>query len=122
MLIAAEGHVIEGFLTGGNRHDIAVAEELTAEIIGCYVLEDRGYYSNKNRNNLVASNNIVVIPGRKNRKVEITYDEEKYRLRGFIERFFGKLKENRSLAMRFEKDDRSFLPFICLACIKIYLC
>ena len=34
-------HIIEGFLTAGNRNDIAVAEELTADIVGCYVIQDR---------------------------------------------------------------------------------
>ena len=114
--------MIDGFLTGGNRHDIAVAEELTSEIVGCYVLQDRAYDSNKNRSHLEACNNIAVIPGRKNRKTAIIYDEEKYKIRGTIERFFGKLKENRRLAMSFEKDDRSFLTFIALASTKIHLC
>ncbi len=47
---------------------------------------------------MMAQNNIPVIPGRKNRKIEIVYDQEKYKLRGAIERFFVKLKENRRLA------------------------
>jgi hypothetical protein len=45
-----------------------------------------------------SQNNIPVIPGRKNRKIEIIYDQEKYKLRRAIEKFFGKLKENRRLA------------------------
>lgn len=120
--MTAEGHVIEGFLTGGNRHDISVAEELTAEIVGCYVLQDRGYDSNKNRQSIESNGNIAVIPGRKNRKIRIIYDKEKYKLRSTIERFFGKLKENRRLALRYEKDDLSFLSFIACAAIKPYLC
>ncbi|UCM86358.1 MAG: transposase [Rickettsia endosymbiont of Culicoides impunctatus] len=47
---------------------------------------------------------------------------EKYKLRGAIERFFGKIKENRRLAVRYEKDDLSFLSFIALAAIKLHLC
>ncbi|WP_375334161.1 MULTISPECIES: transposase [unclassified Candidatus Tisiphia] len=63
-------------------------------MVGCDVIQDRGYDSNKNRPNLESQNNITVIPGRKNRKTEIVYDREKYKLRGAIERFFGKIKEN----------------------------
>jgi transposase len=122
LVMTIAGHIIEGFLTGGNRNDIAVAEELTTEIVGCYVIQDRGYDSNKNRQNLESQNNIAVIPGRKNRKIEIVYDKEKYKLRGAIERFFGKIKENRRLAMRYEKDDCSFLSFIAFAAIKLHLC
>jgi hypothetical protein len=113
--------VVEGFLSGGNRNDIAVAEELTAEVYGCYVVEDRGYDSNKNRINLEFQGNIPVIPGRRNRKVAIEYDKEKYKCRGFIERIFGKLKENRRLALRYE-NDLHFLSFIACAFIKITLC
>ena len=59
---------MEGFLTGGNTPDSAVAHELTNNIVGCFIVEDKGYDSNKNRQNLIANNNIPVIPSRKNRK------------------------------------------------------
>ncbi len=52
-----------------------------------------GYDSNAHREFLRSQNNIPVIPGRKNRKVKIEYDKSIYKLRGGIERFFGKLKE-----------------------------
>ncbi|MDR1167721.1 MAG: transposase, partial [Heliobacteriaceae bacterium] len=64
-------------------------------------------------------NNIPVIPGRANRKVEIQYDKELYKKRNFIERIFGKLKENRRLALRFDKSDIHFLSFIAIALIKL---
>jgi len=35
--------VVEGLLTGGNVADITVADDLTADLVGCYVVEDRGY-------------------------------------------------------------------------------
>ncbi|UCM86297.1 MAG: transposase [Rickettsia endosymbiont of Culicoides impunctatus] len=101
---------------------MAVVEELTADIVGCDVIQDRGYDSNKNRQNLESQNNITVIPGRKNRKTKIVYDREKYKLRGAIGIFFGKIKENQRLAVRYEKDDLSFLSFIALAAIKLHLC
>lgn len=104
--------MVEGFLSGGNRNDIVVAEELTAGVYGCYVVEDRGYDSNKNRIVLESQANIPVIPRRRNRKIEIEYDKEKYKHRDLIERIFGKLKENRRLALRYEKNDLHFLSFI----------
>lgn len=122
MLITACGQVIDGFLTGGNRHDIAVCETLTEDIFGCHVLEDRGYDSNKNRAILESQNNVAVIPGRKNRKVPIVYDEELYKERGAVERIFGKIKENRRLAVRYEKSDLHFLSIIAFAFIKLNLC
>ena len=114
--------MVEGQLTGGNVADISMADTLTADIVGCYVVEDLGYDSDEHRRQLCANNNVPVIPGRKNRKVEIVYDKVIYRWRRRIEMFFGKLKENRRLAIRYEKTDLAFLGFIALAAIKIYLC
>ena len=122
LVATADGHIIDGFLSGGNRHDIAVADELTEQIVGCYVLGDRGYDSDEYRINLESQNNIPVIPGRKNRKAEIECDKEKYKFRSLIERIFGKIKENRRLALRYEKNDLNFLSFIACAFIKMSLC
>jgi transposase len=113
--------VVEGFLTGGNVSDITVADELTAEVVGCYVVEDRGYDSKAHRNTLISNNNVPVIPGRKNRKEPIVYDKIIYKVRKRIELFFGKLKENRRLSVRYDKLDVTFLSFIACAAININL-
>ena len=116
------GQVINGFLGAGNAHDSTKAGELMQGVYGCYVLEDKGYDSDENRKNLEAQNNIPVILGRINRKIEIKYDKELYKKRNLIERIFGKIKENRRLAVRYEKSDLMFLAFITVAFIKINLC
>ena len=90
--------------------------------MGCYILADRGYDSDRYRTELESLGNTPVIPGRRNRKVEIKYDKAKYRMHGAVERFFGRIKENRRLAVRYEKDDLCFLSFIACAAIKMYLC
>jgi len=86
------------------------------------MLYNKGYDSNSHRANLVENHNISVIPGRSNRLVPIVYDKEKFRLRSKIENFFAMLKENRRLALRFEKSDLCFLRFIAIAAIKYHLC
>ncbi len=121
LAITAEGHVVEGFLSGGNDHDVSVANALFEDVFECYILEDRGYDSDAHRDFLRSQNNIPVIPGRKNRKVKIIYDKVLYRLRKDIEIFFGKLKENKRIAMRYDKADSTFMAFIALAMIKINL-
>ena len=55
------------------------ANELTADVYGCYVIEDKGYDSNSHRLYLQSNNNIPVIPGRKNRIKTIEYDKEKFK-------------------------------------------
>jgi transposase len=73
------------------------------------------------RRELEGNNNKPVIPERRNRKKEVEYDKEKYKKRGLVERVFGKLKENRRLAVRYEKPDINFLGFIVIAFLKILL-
>jgi transposase len=121
LAITADGHIVEAMLTGGNTSDITVANEMMNDVVGCHVVEDMGYDSDAHRDFLRSQNNVPVIPGRKNRKVKIIYDTAIYRLRGGIERYFGKLKENKRLAMRFDKEDGAFLSLIAVAAIKILL-
>jgi hypothetical protein len=122
LAITPDFQVIEGYLSGGNKADISCADELTARVSGCYILEDKGYDSNRHRQYLVSNNNIPVIPGRKNRLVAIEYDKDKFKIRRKIENFFAILKENRRLALRFEESELSFLGFVALASIKYNLC
>jgi transposase len=122
LAITTGGEVVEGFLSGGNVNDIQAAPELVEEVVGCAVLADRGYDSDEFRRKLEGNNNVPVIPGRKNRKEAIAYDKEKYQKRSFIERVFGKIKENRRLTVRYEKSDMNFLGFILIAFLKILLC
>ena len=121
LAITADGNLIERFLTTGNVCDITVANELTKNVVGCDVLEDMGYDSDEHRQCLRSNNNTPVISGRKNRKIPIIYDKSLYKLRRQIEIFFGKLKENKRLAMRYDKSDQSFFSFIALAAVKIFL-
>ena len=104
--ITAEDHVIEGFLTGSNVSDITKADELTAKVFGCYIGQDMGYDSEAHRRELEANNNIPVIPGRTNRKTPVVYDKAIYKLRRKIEMFFGKIKKNRRVTIRYEKTER----------------
>ena len=114
--------MVEGFLTCGETADVSAGPELTENIAGYPVIADRGYDSDKFRRGLEENNNTPVIPVRKNRKEEIEYDRERYKKRGLIERIFGKIKENRRWAIRYEKSDMNFLGFIIFAFIKIFLC
>jgi transposase len=106
--------------------DVTVAKLLYDNVFNCYVLADKGYDSDAHRTYLRSQNNVTVIPGRCNRKTEIIYDKAIYKLRKNIEIFFGlrrpsggKLKENKRLSMRYDKDDRTFMSMIAVATIKI---
>ena len=79
MAITPDFKIVEGFLSGGNRADISLANDLTADVSGCYIIEDKGYDSNNHRIYLTSNGNIPVIPGRKNRIEPIEYDKDKFK-------------------------------------------
>ncbi len=79
-----------------------------------YLLGDKGYDANHLRRLLRESGTTPVIPGRRNRKREIQYDEERYRGRHLIENAFCRLKDFRRVATRYDKLSENFLSGIAL--------
>ena len=63
----------------------------------------------------------VVIPPKKNRKVQRQYDEYLYRLRHLVENAFLMLKRWRGIATRYAKNTESFLAAVHIRCIAIWL-
>ena len=63
----------------------------------------------------------IVIPPKRNRKVQRSYDVELYKERNLIERFFRKLKQFRRFATRYEKSKPCFAALVALACTWIRL-
>ncbi|MEA9443939.1 hypothetical protein SK355_01030 [Candidatus Fukatsuia symbiotica] len=47
-------------------------------------------------------------------------DKEKYKTRNAIERFFGKIKEHKRLALCFDKLDITFFLYFAIACLKVF--
>ncbi|HAT2094896.1 TPA: transposase [Legionella pneumophila] len=47
------------------------------------------------------------------------WDKERYKTRSAIERFFGKIKENKRLTLRFDKLDITLFSFFALGCLKV---
>ena len=92
-----------------------------------YVVADKGYAGSNVKRIIKGHNAQPVIPPKgiyaldgSSVTIEDCYDTKLYRTRHVIERLFGRLKENKRLAMRFDKLDCNFLSFIALALIKLY--
>ena len=108
-------------LTPGQTADITQAESLLAELEPEAVLADKGYDSDA----LVATLNergiVLVIPSKANRKVPRKTDFALYRERNLVERFFGKIKQYRGIATRYDKLAETFLAGVLLVCVLIWL-
>lgn len=85
------------------------------------LLADKGYDSDAIREDAYTHGTNPVIPTKSNRKVQRPVDPLLYALRNRIERFFNKLKNARRVATRYDKTAESFLAFVQLASIRIWL-
>jgi len=63
----------------------------------------------------------AVIPAKSNRRVPIPHDREKHRWRNLVARLFSKLKNWRRVATRYDKTRESYLGFVALASIKLWI-
>lgn len=92
-----------------------------------FVVADKGYDTGAVRDFIKAQKATPVIPYKgvylppdSNLTPDDFLDTKLYRKRHIIERFFGRIKENKRIAMRFDKLDSTFLSFIALAIAKLY--
>jgi transposase len=85
------------------------------------LLADRGYDSDKVRETMEARNVVPVIPMRKSRKLRVAVDRTLNRLRNLVERSFNKLKNARRVTTRYDKTAESFLGFIDITSIRLWL-
>ena len=105
-------------LTSGARHEAPVFDQVWADKPELpdlvYAALDKGYDSDRIRARIEKDGLQAVIPPKSNRKVPIAYDSEQYKLREKVERFFGRLKQFRRIATRYDKLSKTFLAFIHL--------
>jgi transposase len=85
-----------------------------------YLLADRGYDSNEIVGKAEAAGMQVVIPPKKNRKVQRSYDKHLYKLRHLVENAFLHLKRWRGIATRYAKNSKSFLAAVQIRCIALW--
>ena len=85
------------------------------------LLADKGYDADTIREELAKADVEAVIPAKSNRRIPIPHDREKYRWRNLVERLFNKLKNWRRVATRYDKTAESYLGFVALASVKLWL-
>lgn len=108
-------------LTPGQVADIKQAEPLFAELKPDAVIADKGYDAEVLVETLERRGITPVIPPKANRKEQRQTDFALYRERNLIERFFGKLKQYRGIATRFDKLATTFMAGVLLVSVLIWL-
>ena len=109
--IDALGNAVRLLATPGQAGDCPQALPLLAGLEPGKVLADTAYDSDENRAYCAQHGIEAVIPSHPERVKPAEMDAETYRDRNKNERFFGRLKQYRRLATRYEKTIVSFLAF-----------
>lgn len=91
---------------------------------GHAVLADKAYSGHALRNKLKSKGIKTVIPRKSNEKMasdrRAQLDRDAYRNRNVVERCFGRLKECRRIATRYDKTARNYLAIVKLGCIRLF--
>jgi len=111
-----DGKPLVMLLTEGQMSDHKGARLMLSALPAAKaLLGDRGYDSNWFRAALVEKGIEPCIPSSKSRKVEIPHDKTLYKQRHKIETMFGKLKDWRRIATRYDRCAHAFFSAICIA-------
>lgn len=117
----AQGRPIRLHVTAGQISDYTGAAALIETLPKVdWLLADRGYDADWFRKRLKDKEIKPCIPGRKNRKKPIKYDKRRYKRRNRIEIMFGRLKDWRRIATRYDRCPVVFRAAIDFAAAVIF--
>lgn len=121
-MVAADDTVAVGFLlSGGEAGDAPKGRELLMKIGHqdkvIALLMDRAYEGDETRALAISLGYNPVVPPKKNRKEPWEYDEELYKKRNEVERFFRRYKRYRRICTRYDKLDVMFMTYFIFALI-----
>ncbi len=103
-------------LTPGNVADLSIAAPLIEALPpSARLIADKGYDANHLPRLLAARGSQAVIPSAASRKTPIAFDRIADHERNSIERMFGRLKDFRRIATRYDKLARNFLAAVTRA-------
>ncbi len=109
------------FVTAGQVSDYIGARALVGSLLKVDLrLGDRGYDADWFREALEDKGIRACIPERKQRKKTVKYDKRRYRPRNRIEIMFGRLKNWRRVATRYDRCPKVFLSAIALAATVLF--
>ncbi len=112
----ADGRPLRLFLSAGQVSDYTGALALLDTLPRAdWLLADRGYDADWFREALADKGIKPCIPGRKSRGQPVKHDRRRYKRRHRIEMMFGRLKDWRRVATRYDRCPVVFLSAIALA-------
>ena len=115
------GRPMRFFISAGQVSDYTGARALMNSLPSAdWLLGDRGYDADWFREALNDRGIKPCIPGRKSRDKPVRYDKRRYKRRNRIEIMFGRLKDWRRVATRYDRCPKVFLSAIALAATVLF--
>ena len=115
------GRPLRFFMSEGETSDYTGAAALLSSLPSAqWLLADRGYDADWFREGLENKGTKACIPGRKSRTKPVKYDKRRYKRRNRIEIMFGRLKDWRRVATRYDRCPKVFLSAIALAATVLF--
>jgi transposase len=117
----AKGRPLRFFMTAGQVSDHTGAAALLSSLPAAdWLIADRGYDADRFREALKDKGLRPCIPGRKSRGKTVLYDKRRYKRRNRIEIMFGRLKDWRRVATRYDRYPKVFLSAVALAATVLF--
>jgi transposase len=117
----AQGRPIRFFMSAGQVSDYTGARAMMGSLpVADWLIADRGYDADWFREALEDRGIRACIPGRKSRDTPVRYDKRRYKRRNRIEIMFGRLKDWRRIATRYDRCPKVFLSAVALAAAVIF--
>lgn len=108
-------------LTGGQVADCRAADTLLAAVpADVLVLADKAYDTNSIRCQIEAAGAVPNIPPKTNRTWKSCFSPMLYKQRNAIERMFGRLKDFRRIATRYDRLAQNYLAAVALAATVLF--
>jgi transposase len=107
-------------ITEGTSADCKEAIPLIEGINAECLLADKAYDTDEIIEYLEKNGIEVVIPSKKNRKIQRDHDAYIYKMRHLVENAFLHIKRWRGIATRYAKNSKSFLAAVQIRCIALW--
>ena len=100
---------------------MAPACDLIDGIAAEHVIADKAYDADRLFLKVIEQGGDPVIPPRRHRKRQHAYDKAIYKERNRVENFFNRIKHCRRIATRYDKLAHTFMGFVVLASVMLWL-
>ena len=116
-----QGRPVRLLLTAGQISDYSGARILLPSLPAAkHLLADKGYDANWFHDGLIGRGITPCIPPKKSRKFKHRFNRSMYKQRHKVENMFGRLKDWRRIATRYDRCAHTFFAAICIAAIVIW--